>query len=511
MRDRYDRERRLLEERYLASRENMMDREQRMEELEKGYVACDTTELKRLRRAFVFSEPSRIKKATREEIRGMNLLLKEVDSYIFYMKNYDKLIKLGARTSPGLLLSGEPGMGKTLTARYVISQAGARAIDASSFPRSNKYWTKEDIKSLFSLAREWVKEKSQPIILFWDEFETVARERSKCSASEAEIATALTTEIDGLAGKSLGVIVVATTNYERDLDHALLRPGRMGHHIEFQHLATKGKEEILKYYVEKKAHDPGIDYESVSYLLSSRITPAGIEEMAEQAYLKACMKKLNNLEKARIETKELIELIIDDVMGTPSDIWLSKEEHFRIAVHEAGHAVLARLLGLPTQLVVTLPSGYQRGITIHRPTNSLPLEKFQECSIISGLGGRVADEIFGYSGNDECDVANNTKRAFELIATKFKNVNLLSYDSYHYKEENFKPLSNELRTKTEDKVFELIEKSYKKARDMLNHYGKKNIERVAKELVDCGFLVQNEIDELMHKEKLNNENSINCQ
>lgn len=266
-------------------------------------------ELERARREFFFSGSSQVKGASREEIRGMDLLLRQVDEYIFYMKNYDRLAALGARTSPGILLSGDPGMGKTLMARYIISQSGAKAVDACSFPRMQGRWTREDIKALFALAREYVAKERKPVILFFDEFEVVARERKFSAMGGADVAAALTTEIDGIGGKDSGIIIIATTNYPGDIDEALLRPGRIGHHIEFSYPTAEGREEILMYYCERKPHED-IDYHSFSRLLRRATTPAAIEELVEKAYMRSCMENMDHVEDAKVSERVLLELVM---------------------------------------------------------------------------------------------------------------------------------------------------------------------------------------------------------
>lgn len=479
--------------------DELMEETEENKRKRKGQKSIPEEELRTLQREFIFSAEQNIKEAKREEIRGMKLLLQSIDGYIFYLKNYEKLVSLGARTSPGLLLNGKPGMGKTLTARHIISETGVRAIDVNSFPRRSSYWTKDDIKALFGFARDYVKEKGKPIILFWDEFETVGRERMKGPRGAAEVTNALTTEIDGLGGKSLGVILIATTNYERYLDYALLRPGRIGEHISFNYPTREGKEEILRYYAEKKPSGE-IDFRSISYLLSSTTTPAEIEELVEKVYLNACMKSIDEPENAKIENGDLIELIIGNIMGTPADIWLSEKEHFGMAVHETGHAVLARLLGLPTQLTIALSSGYGRGTTVHI-NDSMSLRKFGELLLITRFGGTAADGLFGYESFDEGDRSSASQIAFNIVAEDFEGADTSLFGDSSCGNGNFSPLSNDLRVEIEEQAFELLKSAEEKARSIIESYGKEGINRIARALVKRGFLVQRELDDLMEHDR----------
>ncbi|MDY6985225.1 MAG: AAA family ATPase [Candidatus Thermoplasmatota archaeon] len=445
-------------------------------------------EFNELRRMFFFSEESEVKKASRDEIRGMDFLLKEIDEYLFYLKNYGKLLELGARTSPGLLLSGVPGMGKTLVARYIISQSEAKTIDADSFPRRTSTWTSDDIRALFSLAREYVEEEKKPVILFFDEFEVVAKERSGLQISESAVATALTTEIDGIKGKSTGVVIIATTNYERYIDGALLRPGRIGHHIEFGYPSRAGKEEILKYYCEKKPHE-SIDYDSFSYIFKEWTTPARIEELVEEAYLRSCMENLEHLGDARVTERWLLKLLMDSILGSPEDYRPDEYERFRMAVQVSGKVITAKLLKLPVQLAIVPKEGYRRGMTVSNCEKDCLRER-----LISIFGGKAACRLFGLPWVDE----DPTHIAFLLAARNHMGINVMHYgDCCSHGASNFAPLSDKTRASLEQGAIKLVEESNNTAYEILNSYGKDGIERLAKALLEKEFLLQKEIDDLI--------------
>lgn len=442
-------------------------------------------ELEHARRAFFFSDGSQVKGASRNDIKGMDLLLRQVDEYIFYMKNYDKLAALGARTSPGILLSGAPGMGKTLMARYIISQSGAKSVDACSFPRMWGRWTREDIRALFALAREYVDREHKPVILFFDEFEVVARERKYSGTSDADVAAALTTEIDGVGGKKGGVIIIATTNYPRDIDGALLRPGRIGHHIRFEVPTIEGREEILKHYCEKKPHEE-IDHHSFSRLLQSADTPAAIEELVEKAYIRSCMENMDHVEDAKVNERVLLRLVMDDLLGCPTEYRPDEQDLFRMAVYQTGKALVAGMLGLEVPLVIVPREGYEEGLTVT-----------DDDDIMNGMvvesGGDIACELCGIKLKRRSDI---TYPAFCVAADNVNGASMRFYGGMCRENPNFVPLSDSMRANIEQSTIEIIEKARERAREILIGCGRERIERFAKVLIEKEFLTQKDMDEV---------------
>jgi len=447
-------------------------------------------ELEHARRDFFFSDCSQVKGAGRENIKGMDLLLKQVDEYIFYMKNYDKLAALGARTSPGILLSGAPGMGKTLMARYIISQSGAKSIDACALPRMGGRWTREDIKALFVLAKEYVAKEGKPLVLFFDEFEVVAKERKYSGMSDADVAAALTTEIDGVGGKNGGIIIIATTNYPRDIDRALLRPGRIGHHIEFEMPTTEGREEILRYYCEKKPHEE-IDYHSFSCLLLNANTPAAIEELVEKAYIRSCMENMDHVEDANVNERVLLRLVMDDLLGCPAEYRPDEQDIFRMAVYQAGKALVAGMLGLEVPLVIVPREGYEHGLTITETDDMMN-------EIVVSSSGDIACELCSIVLERRSDV---TYPAFCLAADNVNGASMRCYGGIRGESPNFTPLSDSMRANVEQSTIEIIEKARERAREILIECGRERIERFARVLIEREFLVKRDVDEIFAEMK----------
>ncbi|MEM3402564.1 MAG: ATP-binding protein, partial [Candidatus Hadarchaeales archaeon] len=312
-------------------------------------------ELEKKRREYVFCQPPRLKPARIDDLRGMSHIVEEIKKFIAFLRDYQKFKNLGVRIQPGILLYGPPGTGKTLTARVIATESGVKLIDAGGFPKGGSNWTAGDIHSLFSLARELHAQTMKPVIIYFDEFDTVCP-RVRRYMSEAS--AALMAELDGIGGKPEGIFVVAAAN-SLDVDRALLRAGRLGYQINYHPPPWTGKRDILQYYLEKKPHGP-IDVEGLAKIMPEDMTPAEIEELVEQAYVDASL----SLPEARLTEAALITQLLTSVLGPKHSAWPSESERYRACVHEAGHVIAGELLGCSAKLVVVLKNGYDRGATL---------------------------------------------------------------------------------------------------------------------------------------------------
>jgi SpoVK/Ycf46/Vps4 family AAA+-type ATPase len=128
----------------------------------------DSKELEKLRREHVFGDGSRIKPARLSDIQGMPHVVEDIKRFIAFLKDYQKFREKGARAEPGIFLYGEPGTGKTLTARIIATESGAKLIDAGGFPRDDIIWKAEDIHSIFTHAREYHAATKLPVIIYFD-------------------------------------------------------------------------------------------------------------------------------------------------------------------------------------------------------------------------------------------------------------------------------------------------------------------------------------------------------
>lgn len=319
-------------------------------------------------RARLFKEGSEFKYTERSDIVGIDNILAEVDDLIHWLQNSKVYEKHNARLEPGAIFEGEPGTGKTLVSRYIASQSGARFVNVRDFPIAGSVVTANDIRDLFCRARESYAATGVPHVLFWDEFETAAVERSGVGVTPEQAATVsqLTAELDGVHGKNEGLVLIGCTNYMYSIDAALRRSGRMGLHIEFHSPDREGKKLLLNHYLRQYNTHGEIDVDTLSYFFDSDANAADIEESCMEAWRFAVHRKIQGRKRLpKLAQPDLIQVFIKRLVGPPTAfVNLPKEDLVRVAIHEAGHAIMALIFDIPLRLVTVQPGKKALGRTI---------------------------------------------------------------------------------------------------------------------------------------------------
>lgn len=318
-------------------------------------------------RTELFLNGSEFKKTHKEEIIGINNVLVEIDQLIHWLANSDKYRKYNARLEPGVIFEGNPGTGKTLVSRYIATESKALFVNVRDFAHNGSLFKDSDIKDLFKRARKTYAKTKRPIVLFWDEFENGAAERSNATVEQAATVSQLTAELDGVHGKNEGVLLIGCTNYIYGIDRALRRPGRMGLQIEFCAPDRKGKKLLLEHYVNQYKTKGKIDVETLSYFLGDSDTAASIEEACMEAWRVSVAKKIKAGTKTapRLAQDDLIDVFLKRLVGPPTAfIDLPMDDRIRIAVHETGHAIMALVFNIPLRLITVQPGKKSLGRTI---------------------------------------------------------------------------------------------------------------------------------------------------
>ena len=332
------------------------------------------------------------KKVTFSDVAGIDEAKEEVVEIIEFLKDPHKFQKLGGRIPKGVLIVGPPGTGKTLLAKAIAGEAGVPffSISGSDFVEMFVGVGASRVRDLFEQGK-----KHAPCIIFIDEIDAVGRLRGAGLGGghdeREQTLNQLLVEMDGF-DTTEGVILIAATNRPDVLDPALLRPGRFDRQITVNRPDVRGRTEILKVHTKKVPLSKDVDLEIIS-----RGTPgfsgADLENLVNEAALLAA-----RLNKTMVELKDF-EFAKDKVlMGVErKSMVLTDEEKRTTAYHEAGHAMMARLLpGTdPVHKVTIIPRGRALGITMQLPTDDRHSysKEFLYYTLAILMGGRVAEEL----------------------------------------------------------------------------------------------------------------------
>jgi cell division protease FtsH len=331
-------------------------------------------------------------KVTFKDVAGIEESKEEVTEIIEFLRDPQKFTKLGGRIPKGILLVGPPGTGKTLLARAIAGEADVPffSISGSDFVEMFVGVGASRVRDLFMQAK-----RSTPCILFIDELDAVGRYRGAGLGGghdeREQTLNQLLVEMDGFEANE-GIIMIAATNRPDILDPALLRPGRFDRQVIVPIPDIKGREEILKVH---SRNAPLADDVNLSVL--SRGTPgftgADLESLVNEAALLAARTG-----KKRIAMKEFEQAKDKVLMGTERrSMIISEEEKKDTAYHEAGHALVAKLIpgSDPIHKVTIIPRGHALGVTQQLPIDERHIYSKDHLitSITTLMGGRAAEEL----------------------------------------------------------------------------------------------------------------------
>lgn len=275
------------------------------------------------------------------DIIGHEEILDDVKFITELISNPNKGEKIGAKAPKGLLLTGEPGTGKTLIAKAIAGEAGVPFLyqNASSFIEMYVGLGAKRVRDLFKIARE-----EAPCIIFIDEIDAIGTDRnsSKGTSENEQTINALLQEMDGFSGRE-GVFVIAATNRADKLDKALVRSGRFDRQIAVNPPRDwTVRRDLFKHYLAKFSVSDNVDIDNLSKQVSG-FTGADIAMVCNEASIIAMMN-----DKATIDMDCIEEAIDKKVFhGNRSKKESFAEDKRIVAYHEAGHAVMSHLLGEP--------------------------------------------------------------------------------------------------------------------------------------------------------------------
>ena len=327
------------------------------------------------------------------DVAGCDEAKEEVKELVDFLKDPQKFQKLGGRIPRGVLLVGPPGTGKTLLAKAIAGEAKVPffSISGSDFVEMFVGVGAARVRDMFEQAK-----KSAPCIIFVDEIDAVGRHRGAGlgggNDEREQTLNQMLVEMDGFE-TNLGVIVMAATNRPDILDPALLRPGRFDRQVYVTLPDMRGREQILNVHMRKVPIGGDVKADIIA-----RGTPgfsgADLANLVNESALFAARRNARVVEMVDFEkAKDKI------LMGTErKSMVMDEEERKNTAYHEAGHALIARLLPKldPVHKVTIIPRGGALGVTVSLPEKDrYSTDKIRMLSNISMLfGGRIAEEVF---------------------------------------------------------------------------------------------------------------------
>jgi cell division protease FtsH len=441
------------------------------------------------------------------DVAGCDEAKEEVGELVEFLRDPSKFQKLGGKIPRGVLMVGPPGTGKTLLAKAIAGEAKVPffSISGSDFVEMFVGVGASRVRDMFEQAK-----KHAPCIIFIDEIDAVGRHRGAGLGGghdeREQTLNQLLVEMDGFEGTE-GIIVIAATNRPDVLDPALLRPGRFDRQVVVGLPDVKGREQILKVHLRKvpTAAD-------VNPMVIARGTPgfsgADLANLVNEAALFAAREnardvRMIHLDKARDKI----------LMGTERrSMAMSEDEKKLTAYHEAGHAVVGRLVPEhdPVYKVTIIPRGRALGVTMYLPEgdkysmNRVAIES-QLCSL---YGGRVAEALIFGENKVTTGASNDIERATKMarnMVTKWGLSDALGPVAYGEDEDEVflgrtvtqhKSVSDQTARKIDEVVREILDNAYARTRQLLTD----NIDKLhvmAEALLQYETIDAHQIDDIM--------------
>lgn len=349
------------------------------------------------------------------DVAGIDEVRDELREIVDFLLNHEKYNLLGGRIPKGVLLQGPPGTGKTLLARAIAGEAAVPfySMGGSDFVEMFAGVGASRVRDLFRAAK-----RSAPCIVFIDEIDAIGSKRGNSSGSHEEreqTLNALLVEMDGFSSNET-VIVIGATNRPEILDPALLRPGRFDRQLVVSLPNMQGRIKILEVHTRTVAISKAINLTAIAQGIPG-FSGADIANLVNEAALTAARYKKNVVEMSDFEeAKDKI------IMGLErKNAAVNEQERRVIAYHEAGHAIVARLLPDTDKLhkISIIPRGFALGLT-----QQVPIEERYTYSLVYLLnrikvllGGRIAEKlVFNHLSTGAAnDIAAATNIAGRLV------------------------------------------------------------------------------------------------
>ncbi len=425
-----------------------------------------------------------------DDVAGVEEARAELEEVVQFLREPDRFRKLGARVPKGVLLYGPPGTGKTMLAKAVAHESGASfySQSASSFVEMFSGLGAARIRKLFETAR-----KHLPAIIFIDELDAVGMQRSGSGLNREQDQTLnqLLVELDGFE-ESEQLVIIGASNRLEDLDQALLRPGRFDRQILVSPPDLAGREEILHVHARNKPLAADVDLHEVARQ-SSGLTGADLANICNEAAIAAARARRDVIVAA--DFSDALERV---VAGLQQRKLITDKEKKVIAYHEAGHALVSRLVGGVSSLhkVTIVPRGRALGYTMSLPEEDRYLHSTEELEdwLKVILGGRAAEQVvFGRITNgaaSDLERATSIARSmvFEWGMSASTTTRTVRADNYALSEDTKRLRDAEQR--------DITDRAYEAAVELISRH-RRHLDLLALGLLEKETLDRAEIERLL--------------
>ncbi len=416
-----------------------------------------------------------------DDVAGMDEVKEEVKEIIDYLKDPKRFQKLGGRAPKGVLLYGDPGVGKTLLAKAIAGEASVPfiSISGSDFVEMFVGVGAARVRDLFETAK-----KHAPCLVFIDEIDAVGRARSGVGIGgghdeREQTLNQLLVELDGFDSGE-GIIVIAATNRPDILDPALLRPGRFDRQISVPKPDVKGRYEILKVHVKKKKIPLDND---VDLMVIARGTPgfsgADLANIVNEAALLAARRR-----KEKVGMKEFEDAMDRIMMGLErKGMAITPKEKEKIAYHEVGHALVGVMFeeSDPLHKVSIIPRGMALGVTVNLPEEDRHLysKKDLMARLHQLFGGRAAEEVFygkdGITTGAENDLMRATELAYRIVASwgmteELGPIHVSTSRGNLFNPQQGPEISESTAREIDEQVRKLLKETYERTKNIIETY-----------------------------------------
>jgi cell division protease FtsH len=441
-----------------------------------------------------------------DDVAGLENTKKELQEIIGFLKDPEKYRSLGGKLPKGVLLVGPPGTGKTLIARAVAGEADVPffSISGSEFIEMFVGVGASRVRDMFDKAK-----KDSPAIIFIDEIDSIGRVRGTGVGGghdeREQTLNQILNEMDGFSPKE-SVVVMAATNRPDVLDPALTRPGRFDRQVTLELPQKNARIAILKVHTKDVATSDDVDLETVANRTVG-FSGAELQNLVNEAALLAARKG-----KDQVEAEDFDQARDKILMGIEREELVNDDEKSVIAYHEAGHALMAKLVSGadPLEKVTIIPRGRALGATEQIPEEDRYnlTRRYLLDRITVMLGGRAAEQVkFGDETTGAGDDLQKATQIARRMVTQWGMSEKVGSVAFQYGSSHpflgrelgsQKDFSEETAKIIDDEVRRLIGECLETATNMLTTH-KEQLDALAQALLDRETLSKEEVDEILNQ------------